>query len=451
MRFWRVFRFFLLIASLTLAPMASAQARDDAGTNEAPVGTISVRDNPATDFAIRTRIDGILNQVPAFSAITARVRAGVVTLEGEVTEQQTITRLNELMSRVDGVVAIENKVALSTDIGARLETVRERFQQRLNTIAAGFPFVLLGLGVGAVIVIVGGWISRRRKTIEHLTPNPFIADFLAQTIRLTSWIVALVVALDLMEAGALLGTLLGAAGIFGLSLSFASRDTIENFVATLILSLRQPFNPNDLIEVNNLRGRVIRMTSRGTSLLTLDGNHIRIPNQIIYKAVIINYTRNPERRFMVDLVINPASDMWLARDLAIKTMAGMDFVMKRPEPVAWIEPSGSHQELIVVRAGGWLSQEGTDFDLARGEAFRRLRRALDDAGFAVPEMIYRVQMEGGEVADQQPAAPAPKPYKREKTLDLTPDEAFEQMVDRERVDDGRNLLTPAPPRNPQGS
>ncbi|MDB6180345.1 mechanosensitive ion channel domain-containing protein [Paracoccus fistulariae] len=447
---WRLLRTTLLITLLSLATMASAEARDDAGTSEAPGSTISVSNSPATDFAIRSRINGILNQVPTFSAIDARVRAGVVTLTGEVTEQSTISRLEDLIYRVDGVVAVENKVVLSTDIGARLENVRERFEQRLNTIVAGLPFVALGLAVGAVIVLLGGWISRRRKTIEHLTPNPFIADFLAQTIRLTSWVVALVVALDLMEAGALLGTLLGAAGIFGLSLSFASRDTIENFVATLILSLRQPFNPNDLIEVNTLRGRVIRMTSRGTSLLTLDGNHIRIPNQIIYKAVIINYTRNPERRFLVDLAVDPAADLWQARDLAVKTMAAMDFVLKRPEPVAWLEPAGANHDMILVRAGGWVSQEGTDFDLARGEAFRRLHRAMEDAGFAVPEIVHRVQLEGSDSAAADADKPQTKPQRRERAFDLSPDEAFEQMVDRERVDDGRNLLTPAPTRNPQG-
>ena len=112
--------------------------------------------------------------------------------------------------------------------------MRDRFVTRLNQFVAGLPFVALGLAVGGVIVLMGGWLSRRRATLRHITPNPFIADFLGQFIRLVSWIIALVVALDLMEATALLGTLLGAAGILGLSLSFAMRDTIENFVASIL-------------------------------------------------------------------------------------------------------------------------------------------------------------------------------------------------------------------------
>lgn len=429
-----------LALSVSAALAQQAPARDIGEEAGGPSGTISVSDDVVTDRAIRDRIDSILEQVEAFDAVRARVNAGIVTLTGEVTEQASIDRLNALLSRVDGVVAIEDRVALSTDIGLRLESVRARFVQRLGQVVAGLPFMILGLLVGAVIVVTGGWLSRRERTLLRIAPNPFISDFLAQSIRLGAWVVALVVALDLMEATALLGTLLGAAGIFGLSLSFAARDTIENFVATILLSLRQPFRPNDLIEINGQRGRVIRLTSRGTTLLTLDGNHIRFPNQIVYKAVLTNFTRNPERRFLVDLPIDPATDLGAARDLALRCLADMGFVLQRPEPVAWLEGAGP--ETVLLRAGGWVSQDGTDFDLAQGEAFRLLRQALDRAGHAIPEPVHRIRLEGQD-SEAASARPAPPERGHDRAPDLSPDAAFEQLVERERVPDGRNLLRAA--------
>ncbi|WP_022706882.1 mechanosensitive ion channel family protein [Paracoccus zeaxanthinifaciens] len=431
----------LILAAMLALPLLAAPvaAQEDTG-GAAPAGTISVGDIGATDLAILNRIGSILAQIPEFDGIRAEVDAGIVTLDGEVAEQEAIERLLGLVGRVDGVVSIRNEVAPSTDLATRLESVRARFQSRLTAVIAGLPFVALGLLVGTLIVLLGSWLSRREKTLARIAPNPFIAGFLAQAIRLTAWIVALVVALDLMGARALLGTLLGAAGIFGLSLSFAARDTIEGFVATMLLSLRQPFNPNDLIEVNGLRGRVIRLTSRGTTLLTLDGNHIRIPNQIIYKAVLTNFTRNPERRFMVDITLDPAADLGRARDLALKTMAGMDFVMKRPEPVAWLDVAGP--EHLILRAGGWVSQDGTDFDLARGEAFRLLHHALDAKGFLPPELVHKIQIEQPDTAEA--AAPQRRPRPADPRLrDLGPDAAFEEIIERERVDDGRDLLNPS--------
>ncbi len=404
----------------------------------APSGAIATHDNVNTDLAILNRISSILAQLPDFDKINAQVDAGIVTLSGEVTEQPTVERLKTLIARVEGVVAIEDSVNLSTDLTTRLESVRERFQSRLTQVIAGLPFMGLGLAVGAVIVLAGGWLSRRERTLASIAPNPFIAGFLAQAIRLCTWIVALVVALDLMGARALLGTLLGAAGIFGLSLSFAARDTIEGFVATMLLSLRQPFNPNDLVEVNGLRGRVIRLTSRGTTLLTLDGDHIRIPNQIIYKAVLVNYTLNPERRFMVDLTIDPAADLGRARDLVVRALGNMDFVLKRPEPVAWLDAEGP--EHVVIRAGGWVSQDGTDFDLARGEAFRLLRYELNAKGYLLPEPIHRIRLEQPE--EEVPSRIRPVRPADRRLADSSPDEAFEEMVERGRVDDGRDLLSP---------
>ncbi|MFC0200563.1 mechanosensitive ion channel domain-containing protein [Paracoccus rhizosphaerae] len=426
-------RAFLLIFLLALTPAAAQQV----APAETPTGTIPVGSDSASDLAILSRISSILAQLPDFDGLRVQVDAGVVTLTGEVTEQETIDRLLGLINRVDGVVAVEDNVRLSTDLGTRLDSVRERFRVRLTQVIAGLPFMVLGLAVGALIVLLGGWISRRQRVLSGIAPNPFIAGFLAQAIRLCAWIIALVVALDLMGARALLGTLLGAAGIFGLSLSFAARDTIEGFVATMLLSLRQPFSPNDLIEVAGMRGRVIRLTSRGTTLLTLDGNHIRIPNQIIYKAVLTNFTRNPERRFMVDLAIDPAADPGPARDLALKTLAGMPFVLPRPEPVAWLDASGP--EHVVIRAGGWVSQDGTDFDLARGEAFRLLRYAFDSQGYLPPEPVHRIQLE--QSADTRPPLRPAQPVDR-RLSELGPDAAFEEMVERERVDDGRDLLSP---------
>ncbi|TJZ94247.1 mechanosensitive ion channel [Paracoccus gahaiensis] len=431
-------RALLILCLLAVAAPAHAQA-PEAHSPQTPAGAISTRDDRATDLAILARISSILAQVPQFDGVRVQVDAGIVTLEGEVAEQQTVDRLQTLLARVEGVVAIQNGVILSTDLGTRLETVRDRAQSRLTQLVAGLPFMALGLGVGALIVLAGGWLSRRQRTLSGIAPNPFIAGFLAQTIRLVAWIVALVVALDLMGARALLGTLLGAAGIFGLSLSFAARDTIEGVVATMLLSLRQPFNPNDLIEVNGLRGRVIRLTSRGTTLLTLDGNHIRIPNQIIYKAVLTNYTRNPERRFMVDLTIDPTADLGRARDVVLKSLKGMTFVLDRPEPVAWLDASGP--EHVVIRAGGWVSQDGTDFDLARGEAFRLLRHALDAKGYLLPEPVHRIRIEDSQAEQSRPAPARPADS---RLSDAASDAAFEEMVERGRIDDGRDLLSPTP-------
>jgi len=86
-----------------------------------------------------------------------------------------------------------------------------------------------------------------RQPWNRIAPNAFIAELYRQLVRLMFIVGALVIALDVMNATALISTILGAAGIIGLALGFAVRDTVENFIASIMLSIRQPFRPNDTV------------------------------------------------------------------------------------------------------------------------------------------------------------------------------------------------------------
>lgn len=178
------------------------------------------------------------------------------------------------------------------------------------------------------------------------------------------------------------------------------RDTVENFIASILLSLRQPFRPNDLVDIEGHQGRVIRLTGRATTLLSNDGNHIRIPNSTVFKAMITNYTRHPERRFSFDLGVDASADLAALRDLAMQTLSGLDFVLPSPAPAVWVEQVGDSN--VVMRFTGWVKQNGVDFNLARGEAIRIIKDVLEKAGFGLPEPIYRLRIDGPDTGTPAP-------------------------------------------------
>ena len=183
----------------------------------------------------------------------------------------------------------------------------------------------------------------------------------------------------------------GGAGVIGIALGFAMRDTIENYVASLLLSLRQPFRANDWVQIDTYEGRVIRLTSRATVLMTLDGNHLRIPNGQVFKAVIVNFTRNPQRRFHFDLGVDADDDARAARQLGRDTLAGLEFVLSDPPPEARIIEVGDSN--VVIRFLGWVDQRDTDWWKAQSQAIPAVKGALEDAGFGLPEPIYRLRFD----------------------------------------------------------
>lgn len=381
----RIFLSLCLVLGLFNAP-AYAQSPDQ------PSGTITVDDSASKDAAIAVRIRDILSELDGYADVTVTVSSGIVTLRGTTLDSATADRLNEIVGRVEGVVAIENNVTETTDVVKRLNPALERFWERSKQLFNYLPLLAVAVFAFAIVVLVGFFIARRRQPWDRLAPNAFIADIFRQVIRLGAIIAGLVVALDILGATALLSTILGAAGLIGLAIGFAVRDTVENFIASIMLSIRQPFRPNDSIEINGDEGKVIRLTSRATILLNWDGNHVRIPNATVFKSRILNYSRNAERRFKFDITAAYGTDLAQALQLAHDTVAKLPFVLESPAVNTWIVELGGSD--ITIRVVGWIDQEKTSILAARSEAIRQSLLAFENAGIEMPEPTYRIVTEG---------------------------------------------------------
>lgn len=388
-------RFAFLIFFLVALPV---NAQDVAPSNID--GPISATDNQIQDAAIAQRLRDILSELGGFDDVTVTVASGIVTLRGTTLSAEDTARLDGIVDRMEGVVAVENQVTETGDVMRRLDPVRARLQERLLAFATMAP--LLGIALVAFMIIVFlGLLIARRSFLSRFAPNAFIADIYRMVIRLIFIVIGIVVSLDILNATALLSTILGAAGIIGLAVGFAVRDTVENFIASIMLSIRQPFRPNDAVEINGDQGLVIRLTSRATILLSFDGNHIRIPNATVFKSRIVNFSTNPERRFQFEIGVAADADLAAMRHLAEDTVAVLPFTLSDPKPSAWTDRIGDGA--IFLSVTGWVDQRETSLLLARSEALRKVKAAIEGAGVEVPDTTYRVALLGGEGA--LPSAP----------------------------------------------
>lgn len=413
--------------------------------SEQPSGTITVTDSSTQDAAIAMRIRDILRELEGYSDVTVAVSSGIVTLRGNTIEAETAKRLNELVARVEGVVAIENEVAETTDVVQRLNPAVLRFVARGKQIIAFLPLALVAMSLFALIVLLGFALARRRQPWERLAPNAFIADIYRQIVRLIFVLGGLVIALDIMNATALLSGILGAAGIVGLAIGFAVRDTVENFIASIMLSIRQPFRPNDTVEIEGDTGKVIRLTSRATILLSFDGNHIRIPNSTVFKSRIVNFSRNAERRFTCELSVAPDADIAHARTLTLDILEGLPFVLQEPQASVWIESVGDSS--INFGMAGWINQNETNIILARSEAIRLVQAAYDSAGIGAPFPTYRLLHEGmtpSAGSDETPAKPAYQGFTDQPApaldVNAAEDQQLSKIVEQERAGEHDDLL-----------
>ncbi len=411
---------------LTLALPAAAQEA---------TGTITTENSAQQDAAIATRMREILAELGNYDDVTVTVSEGIVSLRGTTTSAVEALALEPLASRIEGVVAVKNNVTETADIGDRLNPAFDRFRTRIDQVIVFLPLALIAALVFTLVVLVGFAIARLRQPWERLAPNAFVAEIYRQLLRITFVILGIVIALDILNATALLSTILGAAGIIGLALGFAVRDTVENFIASVMLSFRQPFRPNDTVEINGDTGKVIRLTSRATILLSFDGNHIRIPNATVFKSRIINYSQNAERRFMFSVMVERSADLQATRQLVENTVQKLPFILSEPAAQTWIEtlhPAGI--ELVVT---GWVDQNETSIVRAKGEALRQVKLSIQDAGVIIPDATQAITL----TRDTSGPSTPPRETTRVDPVDASEDEALERIVTAERdTESGEDLL-----------
>ena len=440
--------------------MPDAAPATQPAANAPDAGSIEATQNAGDDGRIEARLSDIFSNVPSLAQVEVSVRQGVVILSGTAPDEEAAARAEAIATGVAGVATVENGIErdVSVDLEEGIGGLGDRVQQftrMLPLVGAALVVALLIAGFGYVLASFGGLWRR-------VAPNVFLAELIVSAIRFVFVILGIVIALDMIGAGALMGAVLGGAGVVGIALGFAMRDTVENYVASLMLSLRQPFRANDHVVIETHEGRVIRLTSRATVLMTVDGNHLRIPNSTVFKAVILNYTRNPQRRFDFELGVDADDDAEAARQLGRDTLASLDFVLNDPSPEVRIAEVGDSN--VVLKFLGWVDQREADWHKARSRSIAACKKALEDAGFALPEPIYRLRFDqrtaslpfenigpgAAPRARPDPAPPPPTPVSQTATVpeDVGPEDEIARMVEDERASDpdqAKDLLDSARP------
>jgi small conductance mechanosensitive channel len=348
-------------------------------------------------------------------------------------------------------VAIENEVVETTDVVERLSPAIQRIQNRVNQFVAFTPLIGIALFAGALTMWIGFFIARRNWPWDRMAPNAFIADIYRQVVRLAVHRLGLVLALDLLNATALLSTILGAAGIVGLGDRF--RRARHGGKLHLVDHAVDPATvPSQGPGRDRRRSRhVIRLTSRATILLSLDGNHIRIPNSTVFKSKIVNYSRNDERRVAFTLGIDPGADIAAAQDIVLAALGELPFLLETPgarrsgSKVWATAPSTSR------RRAGSSNSTRPSIGMAKGEAIRVVKARLEEAGIGLPEPTYRLigagvppRMSG---AVPKPAAPAAPTTPAMPTLAATETRALEDIIGPSEGTENEDLLRRAASRS----
>jgi small-conductance mechanosensitive channel len=129
--------------------------------------------------------------------------------------------------------------------------------------------------------------------------------------------------------------ILASAGVLGVVLGLAAKDTVANFFAGIFLMADSPFKEGDYILLDTgERGYVKKMGIRSTRFMTRDDIEITIPNSVIAASKIVNESGGPGETERVRITLHVAyeSDIDDVKALLISIALGNENVLKAPEP-----------------------------------------------------------------------------------------------------------------------
>jgi small-conductance mechanosensitive channel len=196
-----------------------------------------------------------------------------------------------------------------------------------------------------------------QKTQTHL--DDMILDLSKKFSGIIIYTTGGILALDMW--GINIMPFVAGAGVAGIAIGFAAKDTLSNLIAGVLLIVDRPFEVGDRIEVwtapanSATWGDVVEIGLRATKIQTTDNIVIVIPNNEIMKRDIINYTTiTDEIRVRIPIGISYEANTNKAKEIIIKISHELAWVMDTPPPKVVVKSFGD--SAVNLEARVWISE-----------------------------------------------------------------------------------------------
>ena len=229
----------------------------------------------------------------------------------------------------------------------------------------------LGLPLAYFLSLLGQKLTKKRfseQTVMLLRKGVFYTGL------------AVIVVLVLPDLGFKLGPLLGAAGIVGIALGFASQTSVSNIISGLFLISERPFAVGDVIQVGDTVGFVLSIDLLSVKLRTFNNRFVRIPNETLVKTEVTNITRFPIRRVDLNIGVAYKEDVERVKQVLFDVARKNPLCLDEPEPFFYFLNFGN--SALEFLFGVWAKRE--DFFKLQSSMMQQIKERFDAEGIEIP-------------------------------------------------------------------
>ncbi len=241
-----------------------------------------------------------------------------------------------------------------------------------------YEAIVLKLILTIVLIIWAKPLTRLSALILHqlsLRKNSFVKKETLALFKNISFVIiwSLLIYFAFLLWGISLTAWLASAGIVGIAVGFAAKDTLANLISGIFILADAPYKVGDIIVLDtNEKGEVIHVGLRSTRVRTFDGVEITIPNSTMGNSKIINETGvhvDKKVRLRIPVSISYEDDIDRAEEILLNIANDDEFVCEDPKAQVRFLAFGASSLDLELRV--WVKEPAD-----RGRTLDRLNRKI---------------------------------------------------------------------------
>ncbi len=267
----------------------------------------------------------------------------------------------------------------TAELQAYFQNLVEFFPKLITAIITFLVFLLLAnLAKHAV-----------KKFLSKRISNQEILKLLSRIATWTVIIFGTILALEQVDFN--VTSFVAGLGIAGFTIGFALQDIAKNFIAGILLLIRQPFKIGDAVEISDFQGTVQDISIRDTSIKTFDGELVILPNADVLANPIKNYSGLKQRRRAVKIGLGYEEDIDRAKRVFIDAISSVPGVSKEPAPSVIVMELGD--SALMMTAFFWFDQVSSDLFTVHSAAVQAISEAANREGITLPYPVQTIRLQ----------------------------------------------------------
>jgi len=262
--------------------------------------------------------------------------------------------------------------------------IKKIMQNWEDSVLAYLPDVFLAIVILILFILLAKFV--RRITLKFYAKNikvhPEIASIIASIIFFFFILSGVFLALQILGLEGVLTKMLAGAGIVGIVAGFAFKDIASNLFAGLFLKMHHPFKKGDWVNIDNSYGVVEELGWITTTINTVPGQEVFVPNQLIYNSTFTNFSTSHKRRIILESGVSYGDDLEHVKSVALDEVKKIEELLPNEKMDFFFTKIGNSAYNFQLRF--WIKfNSNDDFQKAMSDIIIRVKKRFEQENISI--------------------------------------------------------------------